>query len=92
MNCKILQDEIKNGAIVIDVRSRQEYVQGHIENAINIPVDDIYHDIDKVDTTRTIYIHCQSGMRSQRAAQLLRSKGVNVIDLSNISRFSDCII
>ena len=53
-------------AIIIDVRTPQEYESGHIENSINIE----WQDIKEVDNTLTkeqkIYLYCRSGNRSQK--------------------------
>ena len=66
---------IDNGAIVIDVRTKDEYNSGHIKNAINIPLDTIdYIDIDK-DTI--IIVYCASGIRSTEAAKKLYDLGFN---------------
>jgi phage shock protein E len=68
---------IKEGAVVIDVRSAGEFSGGHIEGAINIPhtviADKIaQHEIDK---TKNIVVYCQSGARSSAAKKSLVSKG-----------------
>ena len=64
---------IDNGAIVIDVRSVDEYGTGHIPNAVNIPLDQI--DGVGYDKNLTIIVYCQSGIRSQEAAQKLADMG-----------------
>ena len=63
---KQLQDD---GAIVIDVRSPQEYREGHIEGAISIPEYDIKKQIEYIiqDKEKTIVVYCSSGGRSKEA-------------------------
>ena len=64
---------INDGAIIVDVRSSQEYDKEHITNAINIPLDSIETiDLDK-DTTLIVY--CLSGVRSQKAVEQLAKMG-----------------
>lgn len=69
---------IANGAIIIDVRSKQEYASGHIKGSVNIPVDQIATQINKLkDKNKTIITCCASGMRSGSAKMILKSKGYN---------------
>lgn len=66
-------DLIENGAIVIDVRSDEEYKSGHIKGAINIPVDEIENiTYDKDDT---IILYCATGVRSANAVNILADMG-----------------
>ena len=73
-------DLINNNAIVIDVRSSEEYNTGHIEDSINIPVDSI--STVTYDKDATIIVYCASGVRSANAAKTLISLGyTNVYNL-----------
>jgi rhodanese-related sulfurtransferase len=73
-------DLINNKAIVIDVRTSDEYNTGHIEDSINIPVDNINSINYGKDTT--IIVYCATGMRSANAAQTLINLGyTNVYNL-----------
>ncbi len=74
-----------NDAILIDVRTPEEYALGHIDNAININFFDqnFVKQIATVDTSKTVYLYCKKGGRSAKAATLLDSLGYkNVIDLA----------
>ena len=64
---------IDSGAIVIDVRTKEEYDGGHIKGSINIPVDEI----DKIDYDKddTLIIYCATGIRSQNAINKLVDMG-----------------
>ena len=62
-----------NHAILIDVRSIEEYNREHIEGAVNIPLDMI-NSID-YELDETIIVYCQSGMRSMEAAKMLSKMG-----------------
>lgn len=64
---------INNGAIVIDVRTVDEYNREHIENAINIPLDQIA--TTNFDKDLTIIVYCQTGIRSEEAAKILAENG-----------------
>jgi phage shock protein E len=65
----------KNGAIILDVRSKGEYQGGHIKDSINIPLDTLGTQISKLDKNKAIITCCASGMRSSSAKSLLESKG-----------------
>ena len=64
-------------AVIVDVRSYQEYDEGHLCCSINIPLYDLQRHIEKIitDKTTTIITYCQSGIRSEEGAEILREKG-----------------
>ena len=68
---------VKNGAIIVDVRSVNEYKSGHIEGSLNIPVEGIRKNIGKLEGKQdtTIITCCASGMRSATAKGILKAKG-----------------
>ena len=67
---------VKEGAIILDVRTKGEYAGGHIKNAINIPLDQLGSGLAKFkDKNKTIICCCASGMRSGSATGVLKSKG-----------------
>lgn len=67
---------VKNGAIILDVRSKGEYAGGHIKGSINIPVDQLRNNLNKLkDKNQPIITCCASGMRSASAKGLLKSGG-----------------
>ena len=67
---------VKDGAIILDVRSKGEFDGGHIKGSINISVDKLFGNLDKLkDKNKVIITCCASGMRSASAKSLLQSKG-----------------
>lgn len=69
-------EEVKKGAIVLDVRSKSEYASGHIKGSINISVDTLSSNLGKLkDKNKTIITCCASGMRSASAKSILKSNG-----------------
>lgn len=71
---------VAEGAIILDVRSRGEYASGHINGSINIPVDELANQLNKLkDKNKTIITCCASGMRSGSAKNILESKGYTSI-------------
>jgi len=80
---------LKNGALVIDVRSPGEFNSGHLPTAINIPLDEIETALPRrvKDKNQVLLLHCQSGMRSGMAKQKLKSVGyTNVFNLGSYGR------
>jgi len=67
---------VKEGAIILDVRSKGEYASGHIKSSINIPVDQLGNNLQKLkDKAKPIITCCASGMRSASAKSILKSNG-----------------
>jgi phage shock protein E len=65
-----------NGAIIIDVRTKGEFEGGNIKSSINIPLDEIGKNLNKLkDKSSPIILCCASGMRSGMAKKMLQSKG-----------------
>ena len=81
MNKKHLQNFYHNklNSILVDVRNDDEYGFEHLQDSVNIPLDEITN--YNFDKTKTIYLYCKSGKRSQVASMILNKKGFNVIDL-----------
>lgn len=65
------------GAFLLDVRTPQEYVQGHLANATLIPVDAVRANADRLpeDKTTPIFVYCRSGNRSATASATLADLG-----------------
>lgn len=66
---------LENGAILLDVRTKEEYNQGAVANSINIPLDNLSNNLSKLRKDKPIIAVCASGMRSRNAVSFLRSKG-----------------
>ena len=80
---------MKNGALVIDVRSRGEFSAGHLPRAINIPLDEIAAAVPQrvPDKNQVLLLHCLSGTRSGMAKSTLKSLGyANVFNLGSYQR------
>jgi len=67
---------LKNGATILDVRSKSEYAGGHIKGSLNISVDTLRNNLDKLkDKNKPIITCCASGMRSASAKSILVANG-----------------
>lgn len=74
--------------IILDVRTPEEYQEGHIENALLLPVDTILKDAEKTltDKTATLLVYCRSGNRSKTASEALIKLGYQqVYDFGGIN-------
>jgi hydroxyacylglutathione hydrolase len=69
-------------AEIIDVRGETEYRAGHIKGAKNIFAGTIANNLEKIDTTKQVVIHCQSGDRAAIAQSLLKKYGIAVKNYS----------
>lgn len=71
---------VKNGAVILDVRSKAEFAGGHIKGSVNISVDVLRNNLSKLkDKNKPIITCCASGMRSASAKSILQSNGyINV--------------
>lgn len=78
----IKSDKVK----VLDVRTNSEFVDGHIENAINIDISDSTF-LDKCKSAFSkndiIAVYCYAGSRSRRASDILSKNGFKVVNLKN---------
>jgi rhodanese-related sulfurtransferase len=65
----------KPDIVIIDVRTAQEYSEAHIEDAVNIPVDDLETRIDELSIEDEILVYCRTGDRSSTAIEILETAG-----------------
>jgi len=73
---------IPENAVKLDVRTAGEYERGHIDGAINIPVDSIRQRLDELELSKPVYVNCQSGMRSYIACRILSQSGFDCYNLA----------
>ncbi|WP_066688398.1 rhodanese-like domain-containing protein [Christensenella intestinihominis] len=78
---KKMQDT--QGAVLLDVRTEEEYFKAHIPGSLNIPLDELQTAVNKIpDKNTPVFVYCLSGSRSRQAEQVLRNMGYT--DLTNI--------
>ncbi|WP_159737718.1 rhodanese-like domain-containing protein [Vibrio atypicus] len=66
---------IEQGAMVVDVRTPQEFADGHLKSAINYPLSELDKHFANIDKETQIVLYCRSGNRSGKAFDYLQSKG-----------------
>jgi phage shock protein E len=83
-----VQEKIKHGARVVDVRTPAEYATGHYPGATNIPLAEIPNRLaDFGPQDKPIVLYCRSGNRSGQAQRLLQQAGFT--DVTNAGGLSD---
>lgn len=77
-------NEKRSDVLVLDVRTPEEYSEGFIEGAVNIPVDELSAHLDEVNQYDYVLVYCQSGGRSAKAAKLLseQNQDMKIFNLS----------
>lgn len=76
---------VKDGedALILDVRSADDYAAGHVQGAINVPYGvDVAEALDKIPTDKTVYVYCYSGQTASQTMFLLRLAGKQAINVS----------
>lgn len=66
--------------VFLDVRSLGEYQQGHIAGSIHIPIQELQQRLSELPKNKRIYVHCEAGVRSAKAAALLIKSGISNIE------------
>lgn len=73
-------DLVKKGAIILDVRTKGEFEQGHIKSSLNIPVNSLSNNTNKLkDKNKPVITCCASGSRSALAKSILKQSGYSQV-------------
>ena len=67
-------------AVILDVRTEDEFNDGYIENAVNIDINKgqgFIYEIEELDKNKNYYVYCRSGARSAKACQVMNELGIN---------------
>lgn len=72
---------VEAGGYLLDVRTPGEFVRGHIDGSVNIPVDELHDRIREVPRDQRIIVTCAAGLRGHTATALLRDRGFDAVNL-----------
>ena len=90
INKGVMEYRNTNSAVLLDVRTPQEYREGHIPGSKNVPLqqlDNVDEVVDNVDTA--LFVYCYSGSRSRQAVSMLQHMGyTNVHNIGGIAAYS----
>ena len=70
-----VRELVESNAVIIDVREAGEYTNGHLKNAMNIPLSELRNRIDEIPKDQPIYLHCRTSQRSYNALMALQGLG-----------------
>jgi rhodanese-related sulfurtransferase len=66
---------LQHGAQLVDVRTKEEYERGHIQDAVNVPLQQLGSSLSKIRKDKPVITYCASGMRSAAAKNMLKERG-----------------
>lgn len=82
-----------SGAILLDVRTREEFSEGHIEGAINLPLNRITQAEQSIPLDAPVFVYCLSGARSAQAVSILKEMGYeNARNIGGISQWRGNVV
>ena len=91
LDCKTLEEEVQSGAILLDVRSEQEWQQARLPGATLIPVNRLAEVQNKIAPGSKILAYCRSGQRSEWAANQLKAWGYDAMNIGGVMHYMQCI-
>lgn len=81
INTGVERFRAQHGAVLLDVRTRQEYGEGHIPGSVNIPLDEIGRVSGSAPAKDTpLFVYCLSGARSRQAVGQLKNMGYSKVE------------
>ena len=94
INEGVVQYRKEDNAVLLDVRTKEEFSEGHIEGSLNLPIGEIDRAATLIpDKSVPIYVYCRSGNRSARAAAYLKGNGyTSVYDIGGILSYKGKIV
>jgi phage shock protein E len=79
---------VAKGALLLDVRTPEEFRERHLEGALNIPVQELDLRVAELGAKeRPVVVYCRSGARSAAAAKVMTSAGYRVLDIGAMSNW-----
>ncbi|WP_447639958.1 MULTISPECIES: FAD-dependent oxidoreductase [Chitinophagaceae] len=74
-----LESRLAQGAMLVDVRTREEFEMGHIAGAVNVPLEEIRTHVEALTLASAVIVYCQVGLRGYNAARILTQSGVQKV-------------
>ena len=91
-NVASTEQYLQNGAVVIDVRTIEEFEEGHVQGSKNIPLNTIGSHLDEIkNLNKPVITCCRSGARSGSAATIWKQQGVDAINGGPWGSVVNCI-
>ena len=91
-NCSFVEEQLKVGGQLIDVRSPFEFNQGALSGAVNMPINNFRNHQDDIDKNRPVMLYCRTGARSEMVEKHLERSGFDeVYNIGGIMQFVGCL-
>jgi len=93
LSCMEVVEKVKNGAVLIDVRTKEEFAHGSLAGSINVPYEQIESNLDlfTLNKKKEIILFCKSGRRSELGKQTFAKLGyLNVINAGSYAELLQC--
>lgn len=77
----IVEETARNGVVILDVRTLEEWKEGHVKGAKHLPIDELRGQVmvlAEETAGKTIYVHCKGGYRGHLALRILKDRGFQV--------------
>lgn len=80
-----IKNQVENGAFLVDVRTPEEFAEGSVKGAVNIPLNQVESRASEFEGKPSVILFCRTGNRSGQAKEILESKGIeNVTNGINV--------
>ena len=90
-NCNFIEQQMKDGGQLIDVRSPVEFNQGALDEAVNMPIDHFQLLKDKIDNSKPVLLYCRTGARSAMVKQYLEQLGFDEVhNIGGLRELAGC--
>ena len=76
--------KLNSGDLILDVRTPQEFADGHVPKSKNIPVDEVETRSRELNGTKNLYIYCRAGRRAAIACAVLNQKGLEILGIDSV--------
>ena len=90
INAGVKEYQATDNALLIDVRTAEEYRQGHIEGSVNMPLDTLAH--SAMEKAQPLFVYCLSGARSKQACHQLQKQGYTVTNIGGIREYRGTLV
>lgn len=79
---------VAEGGLLLDVRTEDEFLSGHLDGAKNINVEELPDRMDEIPKDQHVVVYCRSGKRAQRAAEMLKNSGYSVSEIGTQAQYA----
>ena len=74
-----IKNQLQNGALLVDVRTPEEFAAGSVKGAVNIPLDQVESRISEFEGKPSVIVFCKTGNRSGEAKEILENSGIEKV-------------